>query len=163
MQYSCIILVYFFKFKLYANIFNLNLWSINTILLSNTLKKSDTLGALSSLLCMLHCIATPFLFLATTCGAACCAASPSWWQWLDYIFLIISCIAIINSTKNSNSKFIKYSLWTSWSGLLLFIINLKFNLFYVSEHIKFIPAFSLIALHIYNLKYCQCKEDDCCY
>ena len=142
---------------------NSNLWSIYIILLSNTLKKSDTNGALSSLLCMVHCIATPFLLIVTTCGVACCAASPSLWQWLNYIFLIISCIAIINSTKNSNSKFIKYSLWTSWSGLLLFIINIKFNFFYVPEHIKFIPAFSLIALHIYNLKYYQCNEDNCYY
>ena len=29
-------------------------------------------------------------------------------------------------------------------------------------NLKFIPAFSLIGLHLYNLRYCQCKAENCC-
>jgi len=28
--------------------------------------------------------------------------------------------------------------------------------------LTYISAFSLSALHIYNLKYCQCKDENCC-
>ncbi|MAJ45003.1 MAG: hypothetical protein CMF96_09720 [Candidatus Marinimicrobia bacterium] len=112
---------------------------------------------------MVHCLATPFLFLATTtCSATCCDTAPSWWQWIDYVFLIVSFFAVMNSVKKSNSNFIKYALWTSWFGLLLFVINAKFNFFYTSEYIKFIPAFSLIALHLWNLKFYQSQVDECC-
>ena len=79
-----------------------------------SIKKSDTIGALSSGLCMIHCLATPFFFFATTCSASCCSTAPSWWQWLDYFFLIISFIAVKRSAKLTNSNLVKYSLWMSW-------------------------------------------------
>ena len=33
---------------------------------------------------------------------------------------------------------------------------------YESANIKFIPAFFLIGLHLYNMKYCQCESNECC-
>ena len=37
--------------------------------------KQDYIGAVASALCLLHCIATPFLFVAKACSAACCIDS----------------------------------------------------------------------------------------
>ena len=111
---------------------------------------------------MIHCIATPFLFLITTCSTTCCASAPLWWQWIDYAFLFISAFAIYNSTKNTKSEIVKKALWVSWLCLFILILNAKFVFFHSSEYVKFIPAFSLIALHFYNLKYCQCNEVECC-
>ena len=102
------------------------------------------------------------MFLATACSASCCSAAPPWWQWLDYFFLIISFIAVQNSTKTTNSKLIKYGLWASWVGLFILVLNVKFLWFNISGNIKFIPAFSLIGLHLYNIRYHQCKANDCC-
>jgi len=34
--------------------------------------------------------------------------------------------------------------------------------FQLVENIKFIPAMALVVLHIYNMKYCQCSENECC-
>ena len=126
------------------------------------LKKSDTIGVLSSGLCMIHCLATPFFFVATACSATCCSGAPLWWQWLDYFFLIISFIAVRHSTVSTNSKIVELGLWISWVSLLILVLNVKFLWFHISPNIKFIPAFSLIGFHLYNLKYSQCKTKDCC-
>ena len=131
-------------------------------MLNISLQKSDAIGVVSSALCMIHCIATPFLFLVSACSASCCSTAPIWWKGLDYIFLIISLIAIRQSTKSTNSKIIIYGLWISWMGLFLFILNINFGWLNISENTKFIPAFVLIGLHIYNFKYCQCNTKKCC-
>jgi|GEM_PF-3179353 len=47
---------------------------------------ADFIGAMSSGLCLMHCLATPFLFIAKACTATCCADTPSWWQLIDYLF-----------------------------------------------------------------------------
>ena len=131
-------------------------------MLNISFKKSDAVGVVSSGLCMVHCLATPVFFIAATCSASCCNAAPLWWQWIDYAFLIISFFAIVHSVKSTNSNIVKYGLWVSWAGLFLFILNINFQCFNVSENIKFIFAFSLIGFHLYNIKYCKCSKDECC-
>ena len=71
----------------------------------NFTSKSDVIGAFASGLCMMHCIATPFFFIASACSATCCNTSPIWWQRLDYIFLFVSCIAT-SRVKSSFSCFL---------------------------------------------------------
>ncbi|MAX69454.1 MAG: hypothetical protein CMP60_07220 [Flavobacteriales bacterium] len=127
-----------------------------------SLQKPDTIGALSSGLCMIHCLATPIFFIASACSSSCCSSAPLWWQWLDYFFLVVSFIAIRYSTVSTNSILVKIGLWSSWIGLFICIINAKFGWFYLSPNIKFIPAFSIIGFHLYNLKYCKCNNDNCC-
>ena len=111
---------------------------------------------------MIHCIATPFLFIASACTVSCCSTTPLWWQWVDYAFLGISLFAVINASKSSANKFIKYGLWISWTGLFLFLLNAKFLWFTLSINLKYIPALSLVSLHIYNLRFGKCKNDECC-
>ena len=53
-------------------------------------QKSDLIGAIASFICMIHCLATPFLFIASACSKSCCAAAPKWWVWLDFVFLSLS-------------------------------------------------------------------------
>ncbi len=126
-------------------------------------KQSDTIGILSSGLCMIHCLATPFFFIAATCTATCCNGAPTWWQWLDYFFLVVSFVAVNRSTSITDSKIVKIGLWLSWVSLVIFILNAKFLWFHTSPNTKFIPAFTLIGLHLYNLstKTKKC-ENDCC-
>ena len=128
----------------------------------SSLQKSDTIGALSSGLCMIHCFATPFFFVASACSKSCCSAAPNWWLTIDYIFLIISFIAVLFSTKNSTSNFIKVGLWLSWLGLFIFILNISYGFIDISDNIKFIPAFSLIGFHLYNIRFCRHTNKECC-
>ena len=130
--------------------------------MKSILYKPDTFGALASTLCLIHCFATPFLFIAHTCSLSCSEAAPLWWQSIDYLFLVISLFAVYRSTQTSSNKFIKPLLWINWVALFVLIVNEKLNWFPLPEAITYVAAFTLAALHLYNLKYCQCKTDKCC-
>lgn len=53
-------------------------------------------------------------------------------------------------------------LWGSWTLLFALILNEKVKLFYAAETVTYAVAITLALLHLYNLKYCQCKTDKCC-
>lgn len=130
---------------------------------TNTLtQKSDIVGIVASGLCLVHCLLTPVLFVAKTCSASCCAGAPSWWLWFDLAFLLVSFFAVSKTTDSTSKKWVKYGLWTSWALLALVVFNEQLGLVYLSKYISFIPAISLVGLHIYNLKYCRCNQDACC-
>lgn len=127
-----------------------------------TNQKSDNIGAIASALCLIHCIATPLLFIVQSCSLTCCSTSPVWWSSIDYFFLIISFFSVYSSTQNTSKNWIKPTLWISFSCLLTVIINEKFSLFYINDNFLYIPAISLITLHLYNRKYCKCDSNKCC-
>jgi hypothetical protein len=119
-------------------------------------QKPDSIGAIASTLCLIHCVATPFIFLAQSIGV------PSWWGFLDYVFLIISFFAVHRSAQTTSKKWIKTALWFSFISLLMVIMNEKSEWFYLNEKIIYIPTIALIILHLYNKKYCQCNNTKCC-
>lgn len=123
---------------------------------------SDNVGIIASALCMIHCIGTPFLFIAKACTTTCCAEAPLWWQIIDYFFLIISFIAIYLVTQKTSLTWIKIVFWSSWIILLLTILNHTFQTFEISKNFIYLPASTIIILHFYNLKFCKCSEDSCC-
>lgn len=122
-------------------------------------KNSDLIGAVASGLCLIHCIATPLLFIAQTCSATCCETSPIWWQWIDYLFLLISFFAVYRSNKTTSKAWIGKAMWISWALLFMLIINERFELISLPELALYLPALALISLHLYNQKYCQCNEN----
>lgn len=126
------------------------------------LNKPDTFGAIASAICLVHCVATPLIFIVSSCSLKGCNNTPLWWKSIDYIFLIISLIAIYFSTKTSTNNTVKVLLWLSWTLLFTVIINEKMNWFYLPEYSIYIPATLLIVAHMYNLKYCKCSTDKCC-
>ena len=123
---------------------------------------SDIVGASASTLCTIHCLATPFLFFASACSQSCCSSAPKWWIWLDFAFLFISLFAILKSIKTTSKFWIKPALLISWVALFTFIFLEENTNIQFSNLFKYSAAFSLAVVHIYNLKYCQCKSDDCC-
>lgn len=141
----------------------LQLGCINLIeIVKLILQKPDAFGALASTLCIIHCLATPLLFIAQTCAMGGCETAPVWWKSLDYLFLMISFIAIYRSTKTTSKNVMKYALWLCWVALFLLIVNEKTQWVSLSETFTYFIAFTLAALHIYNMNYCQCKTDKCC-
>lgn len=127
-----------------------------------TLQKSDTLGALASTLCFIHCLVTPFIFIAKSSTYIEHHHAPLWWKSLDYLFLVISLFAVKHSTKNSSKKIMIPLFWVNWGVLVFVIINEKIGFISLPEIITYITALTLACLHIYNLKFCQCKNDKCC-
>ncbi len=135
----------------------------NTLMNPKAILQSDLMGALASGLCVVHCVATPFLFIAQTCSVTgCCETSPGWWSSMDYLFVGITFFAVYHSSARTTKSWVKYALYATWICLTFLIFNEKFALFPIAEWWKYGTAFSLIGLHLYNLKYCQCPEEECC-
>ncbi len=124
--------------------------------------KTDKLGAIASFLCMIHCCATPFLFVAQACSHTCCSSAPGWWRGIDFAFLIISFMAVARSVQSSSSQIVRIGLCISWLVLGGSILSEWFMPSLFSEWAKYSGALSLIGLHLYNMKFCQCTDDGCC-
>ncbi len=124
------------------------------------LLNTDFLGATASTMCMMHCLATPFLFIAKSCTTAACIDAPYWWYWIDFIFLSISFFAVYKTTKTNNYPSINYALWISWSVLFFIILNEYLKLLTIPEITIYFPGISLVILHLYQLKYCMWKSTD---
>ena len=120
-------------------------------------KKPDNIGAIASSLCLLHCVVTPFLFIAQAGTLTCCDEPPLWWRFMDYIFLVISFLAIYQSTQTTTSSWMKSSLWLGWILLCFIILNEKISWLPIDENFIYFPAITLTVLHLYNKKYYQCK------
>lgn len=128
-------------------------------------KSSDSWGAIASALCLAHCVLTPFLFIAQahTHVEGHHESGPVWWGFIDYLFLAISFFAIRHSAKHTNLAWMPAALYTSWALLALYIVCEKYHLLHLSHELVYIPALSLVFLHLYNQRNNRLKkEDECC-
>ena len=126
------------------------------------IKYSDYVGASASGLCLIHCIATPILFLSQASLISISNEMLFLWQSLNFLFLAISFIAIYYSVKNSSNSYVKILLFLSWLTLSSLILIELFEILSIAEFYTYIAAISLSILHIYNLNYCRCEDDSCC-
>lgn len=131
-------------------------------MIKTILKKPDAFGSIASILCIVHCSITPFIFVVHTCNIGGCRVAPSWWLSLDYIFLLISLLAVISSIKKTSSSIIKPLMVSCWFCLFLLIVNEQMQFILLPHKTTYIAAVSLSLLHLYNMKYCQCKTSKCC-
>ena len=121
---------------------------------------SDYLGAFSSGLCLIHCLVTPVIFAAQSCSSksSCCNNAPLSWSMMDYIFIGLSFFAVLWTVKTTSKNWMKYMLWITWFISFFLIINEKFIFLQLPAHSMYYSAFILIGLHLYNNKYCKCRE-----
>ena len=118
----------------------------------------DNIGATFSILCVIHCFATPFLFITQSYMLV----VPGWWQALNYIFLALSLFDVYKTSQNSSNQIVKTLLFLFWGILASLLISEEFELFHLPEFITYLTGLTLAGLHIYNKKYCQCVDDECC-
>lgn len=130
--------------------------------LVNLTSKSDIIGAITSTLCFLHCLATPLLFVTQAGLTVGEESHPWWWGTLDIVFLGISFFAVYWSTKKSSKRWIKPVFWGFWAILAGIILNEKFELLHLPEALIYVPTLGLIVLHFYNRRYCHCENERCC-
>jgi len=128
----------------------------------NFTSSSDIIGASASAMCFIHCLVTPFLFVAYSNTVIIENTYPWWWGILDIVFLLISLFAVYWSTYNTSKQFVKYTFWTLWILLALIIINEKWEIVHVAEVFIHLTTLGLVFLHFYNRHYCQCENDKCC-
>ena len=122
---------------------------------------SDHIGITASSICMLHCFFTPFIFLSQA-SISINQELSFLWQSLNYLFLLISFLAIYYTAKNSSKLSVKVLLVSTWLILSSLIINEFFEITSIPELYTYAAATSLAGLHVYNLKYCRCDDGSCC-
>ena len=125
------------------------------------LNNSDTIGIFTSLICSIHCFATPILFVAQS-GFASADIQPIWWESINYLFIVFSFIAVYYSVRNTSKKIMKPILWICWLFFTTIILNEIIGIVEISELFSYVSAFSLAFAHTYNLRYCQCEDGECC-
>tara|TARA_B100000945_G_scaffold114931_1_gene91254 strand:- start:679 stop:1065 length:387 start_codon:yes stop_codon:yes gene_type:complete len=118
----------------------------------------DNIGATFSTLCVIHCFATPILFVTQSYMLV----VPGWWQALNYVFLLLSFFAVYKTSQNSSNQIVKILLYIFWGILATLLISEEFELFHLPEFITYSTGLTLAGLHIYNKKYCQCDDEECC-
>jgi len=87
---------------------------------------------------------------------------PFLWLSINYVFLLISSLAVYYSIQKSTKAFVKVLLFVFWFALSFLIINEGFEGFHIPEFYTYLSASSLALIHLYNLKYCTCKDEECC-
>ena len=123
---------------------------------------SDWLGAAASGLCAVHCALTPVLFAAKpilTSAAVGHTHGHGLWASLDYLFLILSLLAVWYSARHTTHPTIKWVLWAAW---VLFAVGLLFEPFDLSfaHWLMYAGSISLVIAHIKNYQYGQhCKVE----
>jgi len=125
-------------------------------------KNSDNLGILSSTLCFIHCFATPFVYVSFASLFNQNEFLSFSWKGINLIFIVFSLIAVNRSTKKTTSKIIKPIFWFSWVFLFLVLFNEEVKFIELPELVSYLSALNLAGIHVYNLKFCRCEDENCC-
>ena len=127
-------------------------------------KRSDLLGVLASGLCAIHCAVTPVFFIAKPfihSSVNYHSHGSGFWSMLDYVFLVLSFIAVWFSSKHTNLKSIKWVLWSAW---IVFSIGLLSERIHFENGIwlMYLGSAALVIAHVINYRHCQkCKKESC--
>ena len=127
-----------------------------------TLKNPDKLGILSSILCLIHCFITPFVYISFAALFTQNEFLSFSWKGINLIFISISLVAVNRSTKITTSKIIKPIFWLSWILLFFVLFNEEAKIIELPEIFSYTSALILAGVHIYNLNFCGCKDENCC-
>ena len=125
-------------------------------------KNSDNLGILSSTLCFIHCFTTPFIYMSFASLFNQNEFISFYWKGINLIFLVFSLIAVNRSTKKTTSQIIKPIFWFSWGFLFFVLFNEEVKFIELPELVSYLSAVNLAGIHVYNLKFCGCKDENCC-
>ena len=125
-------------------------------------KNSDNLGILSSTLCFIHCFTTPFIYMSFASLFNQNEFISFYWKGITLIFLVFSLIAVNRSTKKTTSQIIKPIFWFSWGFLFFVLFNEEVKFIELPELVSYLSALNLAGIHVYNLKFCGCKDENCC-
>ena len=128
------------------------------MILKSILLKANFLGIISSALCLIHCLITPFIFITQCYSAQSNTNAPLWWNLIDLMFIIIAFFAIYVATKNTPNNYIKKGLWINWILVSVFIINEKVDYIQLPEIILYASTACLVILYIQNINLLTRKD-----
>lgn len=112
---------------------------------------ADFVGITSSIICLVHCIATPLL-IAFGVGFM---TNP----FFKYLFLVISFVSIFKSTEYTTNMKNALFFWISFFGFL-FSTLFQENYHWL-HYVGYFFAILIITGHILNIKHCRkCLNDN---
>ncbi len=111
--------------------------------------KSDKIGIVSAVLCSIHCLIVPVLFLVKVSWAQQhrTVSLPAWWELMDYVFMVISFTAVSHSAGHTPFKIIKIFLWIFWVVLMISIVFSS-----LLHWMAYFASAGLIITHFMNIK-----------
>ncbi|MEM6345432.1 MAG: MerC domain-containing protein [Bacteroidota bacterium] len=114
----------------------------------NRKQTADFVGIVSAIVCLVHCLAGPII-LGTSAHLhehSHFFLDPAW----NYLFLGFGFAAVLFSTKHTKSKFLRYSLWTTYAALALAVIFETYADYL--HYVVYAASVGLIIAHIVNLR-----------
>jgi hypothetical protein len=111
-------------------------------------EKADVIGITGSVLCIIHCLVSPFLVM----GGKMAGLSDTW-HFLDFIFVGINIFAVFHATKHHSTPAIRVALW---SFLVIFSIAILFeDQSPAFVYLGYFASLGLVLSHVVNLRHCR--------
>ena len=124
---------------------------------SKRVNYADWLGISASGLCLVHCALTPLIFTAKPLYYGMIGKQVHHhgaWAALDYVFLVLSFLAVWYSARNTPFTSLKWVLWGAWTvfaiGLLLESQHLA-----IGHWLMYVGSITLVIGHIKNFYHGQ--------
>lgn len=131
-------------------------------------RKSDNMGIISSILCLIHCLLLPIVVSALSVAknhihdhahdhghdhAHAHGFSLMSLETLDYVFWVFSLLAVYYSMRQTTHKGVKLAFVGAG---LLFTLGILFSHQWAYGHtLAYAGSFCLIFTHYYNMRYCK--------
>jgi hypothetical protein len=112
--------------------------------------RADYVGITGSVLCLVHCLATPVLLV--TANWLRDDTVREGFLNLDYAFILVNVVAVWTAAQRASRR-IALALWVSLS---LFAVGILFeDLNPAFEYLGYVASLSLIVSHFTNIRHCR--------
>lgn len=116
--------------------------------------KADYVGITGSVLCLIHCMATPVLLMTSNLLKD--ELIRSSFLSLDYLFIGINIVAVYYATRHNGSNLIRTSLW-GFLALFALAITLE-DVSPIFEYTGYFASIGLVTTHLFNIRYCRLQH-----
>ena len=115
-------------------------------------QRSDWMGIISSVGCIIHCLLMPILL-----SSAASFTAHEEYRWLDFLFLAMAAVAVWLSARKTNSRRVRIILviaWAVFAGSIIWEESIPF-----ASVLMYIGSVLLIVGHVLNMRYVhQCQD-----
>ena len=120
---------------------------------------SDKIGVFTSILCLIHCLAAPFLYLLV--GKS--SQINTWYGSIDIVLITVSFIAIYRSARLSARRYMQIGFYTLWILLLTSVLNERVHWIKIPDFFTYVFSIGLAIWHMLNRRFCLCDKKSCCH
>lgn len=122
------------------------IFALNHLCMFIAESKADTIGILSSVLCLIHCLLLPLFIFGGLLNEEWAAHAP----WVDYLFIVLAIGAVFFASRQTNRYVLRLSMWITvgWFAVSI-LLHDKFDAALFSS---MIASVVLVVLHSINFR-----------